>query len=277
MLIIFAFPIFAFAGSEVHITKDGIATMNSVTVMQQAGPTFYTRLYWGDSFVRVLVKTNNNTKFFRSTGEPTTILEISNGNLLDIVGELESGTNGLTLVASIVKNSSVQKQQASFTGKVTNVDLALRQFVLDAKVIGLVTVQASSTTVFTKGSRTLDLEHVKVGDTIIKASGDYDLSTKILQADSVKTFVDPNFYKPKTFEGKLVEVISTTSPASLKVSFSGINYLVNLNDKTLILNKARNSVSLSRFVVGDAIRVYGAIQEVDEPIINSEIVRNTSI
>lgn len=264
----------AFSGSEVHITKDGNATMNGVKVMQQAGTTFYTRLYWGDSFVRVLLKTNSKTTFYRATGELTTISEISDGDMLDVVGELESGTTGLTMVAKTIKNSSVQKAQSTFSGIVTSVDLISRQFVLSTKTSGVITVQTGTTTVFTKGSRTLDLEHVRVGDTITKTSGDYDLSNKILQATDVITFVDPNYYKPKLFEGKLIEV---SGSAIIKVNISGVVYTVNLNDKTLVLNKARSTVTLARFVSGDSIRIFGAIREVDEPIIDAEVVRNTNI
>lgn len=267
----------AFSGSEVNISKNGIANVTGAKVMQLAGPTFYTRLYWGDTFVRLLVKTKSTTKFYRATGEATTLAEVSEGNWLDISGELESGSTGLSLVANTVRNSSVHKEQSTFSGKVTNVDLNTRQFTLDTKTVGQITVVTSTTTIFTKGSRTLDLEHVKVGDTISKTSGDYDLSSKVLVAINVKTFIDPNYYKPKLFEGKLVELTNLTAPSSIKVSVSGVTYLVNLNSSTLILNKLRNSVLLNRFVVGDSIRIFGAIREVDEPIIDAEVVRNTNI
>lgn len=267
----------AFSGSEVQITKDGTAVMNGVKVMQQAGTTFYTRLYWGDSFVRVLVKTNSKTIFYRATGELTKINEISDGNLLDIVGELESGTSGLTLIAKSIKNSSVQKEQSTFSGVVTSIDLTLRKFVINTKTAGIITIQTGTTTVFTKGSRTLDLEHVRVGDTITKTSGDYDLTTKILQATNVVTFVDPNYYKPRLFEGKLIEISGVNVPTSIKVNVSGVDYLINVSEKTLVLNKIRNTVMLGRFVVGDSIRIFGTLREVDELIIDAEVVRNTNI
>ena len=109
----------AFSGSEVHISKDGTASVSGAKVMQLAGSTMYARLYWGDAYVRFLVKTNPQTKFFRATGEVTTIKEVSVGDLLEISGQLESGTDTLVVVASSVKNSSVQKAQATFSGKVT--------------------------------------------------------------------------------------------------------------------------------------------------------------
>src|SRR3989338_4115549 len=101
----------AISNSEVHITKDGRASITSAKVMQLAGSTFFTRLYWGESYIRFLIKTNNNTKFFRGTGEATTLSEVSVGDILDVSGVLESGSESLVLVAATVKNSSVQKQQ----------------------------------------------------------------------------------------------------------------------------------------------------------------------
>lgn len=277
VLFLLVFPVFVFAGSEVHISKDGTANIIGVKVMQQAGTTFYTRLTWGDSFVRMLVKTNMSTKFYRATGETTTIGEVRDGDYLDIVGELESGTTGLTLVATSIKNSSVQKEQASFPGKVVSVDLSSRSFVMETKSVGQITVQATTTTVFQKGNRTLDLEHVKVGDTVVKASGDYDLSSKVMVSTYVRTFVDPNLYKPKVYEGKLSQVVSTTSPAVLKVVVSNVEYTINLNANAQILSKNRNPITLDRFVAGDKIRLFGILREVDDPIIDADIVRNTSL
>ena len=54
-------------------------------------------------------------------------------------------------------------------------------------------------------------------------------------------------------------------------------YTVNLAQTTLVLNKVRSAALLSRFVVGDTVRIYGRIEEVDEPIIDAEILRNISL
>jgi hypothetical protein len=274
-LLIFFPAAFTYAalGSEVNITKDGAANVSSVKVMQIFGSTLATRLYWGDAFVRLTVKTSNKTGFFRGTGETTTIKEIAEGDFLDVTGMLEPGSSALTIIASSVKNSSVQKKQTTFSGKVVSVDLVNRRFGLDVLKVGTVTVNISTTTQFVKGNRILDLEHVKVGDTITKTSGDYDLNTKTLVAQSVLTYVDLTYYSAQNFEGKLESVSAT----SIKVLFNGVSYTVNMTNKTVLLNKNRNAVLLSRFVVGDTIRIFGAIQEIDEPVINAEIIRNTSL
>ncbi|HEY4505317.1 MAG TPA: DUF5666 domain-containing protein [Candidatus Paceibacterota bacterium] len=267
----------AFSGSEVHITKDGKASFTEVKIMQIAGGTFYARLYWGNAYVRITVKTNSKTKFYRGTGEVTTISEISEGNIVDVSGELESGSDTLTLITSSIKNSSVQKAQYIFSGTVTEVRSGSGSFVLETKTHGSVTVETSATTRFIKGNRTLDLAHVKVGDIVLKTSGDYDLSTKVLIAQSVTTYINPTTYTAKNFEGVLQEITSSISPASIKLKVGNIVYVVNISPTALIMNKNRGSVLLSRFIVGDTVRVYGAVREVDDPIIDATLVRNTSL
>lgn len=273
----FGMPENVIAGSVVNITKEGVASFTEAKVMQLAGGTIYARLYWGDAYVRFTIKTTNKTKFYRGTGELTTLSEIGEGNSLDVSGELESGGNTLTLIASSVKNSSVQKQQTVATGKVTSIDLGARKFTLDSKKLGLITINVKPETVFSKGNRTLDLEHVKVGDSVTRASGDYDLSAKILSADSVVTYLDLNQFKPKNYEGTLQSVGGTTLPTNVRVMIGGTSYTVNLRDKASVLNKSRSSVSLNRFMAGDQVRIYGSMVEVDEPIIDAEILRNMSL
>ena len=277
LLAILPFTVKAFSGSEILVTKDGTASVSGAKVMQIAGSTFFARLYWGEAYLRFTIKTDGKTKFLRATGEATTLNEVSESDLLDVSGYLESGSNTLNLVAGTVKNSSVEKLQSTFSGTVTSVDLSLRQFKLNTKSAGLITVSAGTTTEFRKGSRTLDLEHVKVGNYISKTAGDYNLKTKTLEAKFVVTYIDPNYYKPQLFVGRLEEIIGTTLPTSVKVTVGGIKYTVNLTLEALILNKNRDKIVLNRFVVGDTVRLYGIIREVDEPIIDAEVIRNINL
>lgn len=265
------------AASEVNITRDGKVFISDAKVAQIAGSTVFARLYWGEAFIRFTIKTNSATKFTRATGEATTIAEIKEGNSLEVSGILDSGGNTLSIVATTIKNSSVQKEQALFFGDVAGIDFAKKQFTLNTKKAGLITVSAGATTQFIKGSRTLDLEHVKIGDYVMKVTGDYDLSTKTLAAKTVVTYVDSTIYAPKNFEGILDEISGTSLPTTLKVSINGTQYTVHLNEKTIIRKNDKSLVSLSRFLGGDTVRLYGAIREVDEPIIDAEIVRDLSL
>lgn len=264
--------------SEIHVTKDGKAAMSTAKVMQIAGNTFFTRLYWGDSFIRFTIKTNTSTRFLRATGEPTTIGEIKEGDLLDVTGSLESQSDTLTLSASQVKNSSVQKEQTTLSGTVISVDLSdARQFLLSNKDLGVVTIKVATTTQFFKGTRTLDLEHLRAGDRITKVTGDYDLSAKIMVAQLVTTYINKELFKSRLFIGKLAEKPATTDTPSIKITVGQTLYNVFINNKTIIMNNKKSSTTLQRFIIGDTIRLYGAMREVDEPIIDAEVVRNTNL
>lgn len=262
--------------SEIHVTKDGKASVSSAKIMQSAGNTFYARLYWGDAFVRLTIKTNSSTIFLRGTGEGTTIAEIKEGDLLDISGELQSQSDTLTIIASLIKNSSVQKEQTTLSGTVTGINLSARQFKLSNKDRGVITVTTATTTQFIKGNRTLDLEHVRVGDRIIKTAGDYDLSSRTLVAHAVMTYLDPSLFKPRNFVGKLIETPSPTD-TSIKITISDTPFTVFISGTTTILRNNKSATTLQRFVTGDTIRLYGTRREVDEPIIDAEIIRNTNL
>jgi hypothetical protein len=265
------------ANTEVSITSDGSATIFGAKVMQLAGGTFFMRMYWGEAYVRFVVKTNSKTKILRGTGEATNISEIKEGDTLDIRGVLESGSDTLNIIAGSIKNSSVQKKQSSFSGKVISIDLSSNQFTLNSKTDGQITIHTNGSTVFKKGGRELDLEHLKIGDTITKTYGDYNLTTKTLEATNVVTFIDPTFYKPQNFEGKLKSVEGLVAPTQIVLSISGIDYTINIASNTSVLSKNRSTALLNRFVAGDTIRIYGTREEIDAPVIDAEIVRNINL
>ena len=271
-------PVSALAlSSEIHVTKSGKADVSSAKVMQQAGSTFFARLYWGDAFVRFTIKTNSSTKFLRATGEATTIAEIKDGNLLDVSGELQSQSDTLTIIASSVKNSSVEKEQAVLSGTVTALNPSSQQFTLNNKERGFVTVKTATSTQFIKGNRSLDLEHIRIGDRITKTSGDYDIPSRTLVANSVTTYVNPALYKPRLFIGKLTETPSSTETTTIKVSVSDTLFSVFLGNNTEILRNNRSTTTIQRFIKGDTIRIYGTRREIDEPTIDAEVVRNINL
>lgn len=263
--------------SEIHVTKDGKANISSAKVMQIVTNTFFTRLYWGDAFARFTVRANAGTKFFRATGEQTTIAEIKEGDILDVAGELEPQSSVLTINATSIKNASVQKEQTEMSGTITAIDLTVRQFTLNDKKRGVVTVNTATSTQFVKGTRTLDLEHLRAGDRVTKISGDYDIPSKTLVANFVKTFIDLNQFKPQLFIGKLLETPISPEVPSVKISIKKTSYTVFLSSKTLVMRNDKSTTTLQRFVAGDIIRLYGTMREVDEPIIDAEVIKNTNL
>lgn len=281
MFLIAPFNIAQALSSEVHITKDGATTISSAKIMQIAGGTLFARLYWGDAFVRFTIKTDSKTTISRATGETTTLAEVSEGDIVDATGTLEPGSNTLNLIASSIKNTSVQKGQAVISGSVTAINLSNREFTLNDKSKGVVTVKVGVDTKFNKGNRVLTIGSLRVGDTITKALGDYDYATKTLLVTGtpVTVYINMAQFTPQNFAGTLVEVVgATTTTPILKIKIGTTVHTVKLNEKTTTLNAARKALGINRFIPGDAVRFYGKLQEVDEPIIdNVEVIRNTSL
>lgn len=277
LFIAFTPTLVTLASSEISVKRNGEASISGAKIMQIAGSTFFARLYWGDSFMRFTIRTSPTTKFTRATGEATTINEIKDGDILDVSGALEPQSSTLTLLAAQVKNSSVQKEQAVVSGTVISVDNSdARSFLMNNKERGVINVKVSTTTTFFKGTRTLDFDHLRAGDKILKASGDFDIPTKTLAAQSITIYIDSSIFKPRNFTGKLIEVPSTDATL-LKVSINKVPYTVFLTSKTLILRANKSTTTLQRFIAGDPIRLYGAIREVDEPMIDAEVIRNTNL
>lgn len=266
-----------FSGSEVHITNDGKALFTRVKVMQIAGSTLFTRLYWGDAFVRMIIKTNSKTKILRATNELTTIKEFSVGDFLDIDGELESGGDSLTLIASKIKNSSLERAQTSVSGAVKSVLPAENKITVDTPSYGLITINIGTSTALIKGSRNIGITNVKAGDKISSALGDYDFKTKILTAKAVTVYVNIKIFEPKVHIGTLSALNETKLPAAITVLIGGIEYSVKIPATAEVLNTARQKTNLSRFEAGDTVRIYGKIVESDEPVIDAEVVRNISL
>lgn len=263
--------------TEVSIDKEGKVVINGAKIFQFAGGTMYTRLIWGNSFVRLIVKTNSKTEIVRKFGEPITVKDMKVGDYIYITGELESGSDSLAINANLIKNISDTNEQNAMSGKVVSLATTTEAFSMEAGSRGTILVKVSPETSITLGSRKVDFGHIKTGDRILSVNGVYNHTSKIMDAKAVTVFIDMNIFKPRNFEGVLKSVTSTSLPAVLVVRAEGKDYKVKLGEKSLVWNKAKKSALLSRFLVGDSVRFYGYIEESDEPVITAEIIRNLSL
>lgn len=262
--------------TEIYVSKDGSVVISGAKVMQLAGRSFYTRLYWGNSFVRLLVKSTSATSVLRGTGEATTYEEIKVGDYLNMQGTLESGAEALVLVPTLIRDISVQKENTTFSGKVASVNVSGNSFALSTRNQGEITVSTDGNTVFSKGSRTVDLPRLLIGDVITSISGVYDYNTKTLAATRVTVYLNQSFYRYQNFQGTLVGTPGP-SPSSIQVRIDGVQFTVNIPPDIIIWNKDKKPAMFARFVDGDAIRFHGKRQEADTPIIDADILRNMNL
>ena len=260
---------------DFHIDKNGKVKVNQAKVMQVSGTTFYARYYMGLAFIRMLIKTNPNTKVFRKFGDEIPLNQIVAGDTINIEGEIESGADNLSVIAHKLTNFSNQKAIDNFRGVISAIGSTTRSFILTAKNDVLM-VTIGTTTQIKKGNRIISTDLIRNGDIVTDAVGTYDHKTKILDANVVVIYIDKNIFAERNFEGTL-KSISTGSTPTLTVNTEGKDYSIILTSDTTIINKNRKPVSVKRYLEGDTVRIYGAIREAEEPIIDAQIVRNIDL
>jgi hypothetical protein len=128
------------------------------------------------------------------------------------------------------------------------------------------------------GSRIVNSTYLKIGDKVMSTSGTYNYADKNFQVEKMRIYIDMSIFKPKNFKGILKTLPEKNLPTSMIVTINSKDYTVKLSTDTQVINNKRKNIALSRFVEEDNIVLYGAIQELDTPVIdNVEIVRNASL
>ena len=259
---------------DFHIDKDGYVNLQQAKVYQISGTSFYARYYIGLAFVRVLIKTSPTTKVYRRFGDEIPLVQIGAGDVLNVSGKIETGADSLSLVADKIIDFSNQQEISDFKGTIVANGSIDGSFLMNTKTTGNIVITTGTTTQIRKGSRIIDSAHIHIGDQITDTTGTFDHSSNTLAANVIVVYIDMKQFTPKNFQGTLKAVLN---PQTLTFTTGGKDYNVVLSGATQILNNKKNPALLQRFVVGDTIRIYGAIQESDDPIINAEIVRNIDL
>lgn len=270
-------PAFASASSEVHITRDGVAIVDEISVFQVAGSTFFARLTWGNAFVRMNVRATAAT-LANAYGEPIVLADIKEGHLLHVEGTLESGTDSLTVVAKKLVDLSIRKQQQTFSGSIQNINPGAGTFTLSDPKEGDIVVTVGSSATITKGSRTIPVSLLKNTDRAVEASGEYDHNAKTLKLSAATLSFNKALYVPQNFVGIFKGAPDSKSvPTTIKVQIEGVLYDVHLAAGAQVLTSLRKPTTFTRWLEGDSIRLYGTREEREEPVIDAEVVRNTNL
>lgn len=264
------------AVQDFHIDQDGNIKVQQAKIMQVSGNSFYARYYVGLAFIRILIKTDKATEVRRRFGDRILINQIEVGDIVNLEGKIENGADGLSVVASKLVNFSNQKEISSFKGTITSRGSHGGSFTLMTDNQTVIQINTGTTTQIRKGNRIITPELVRNGDRVTDTVGTFDHTSKNLEANVVVIYTDMNVYRPRNFEGTL-KTITHGNPITFVLNIGGQNYTVILQNNAEILNKARKSVSIKRYLESDTVRVYGAIREAEEPIIDVEVVRNVSL
>lgn len=267
---------YAAAPSEIHIRPDGKFSATNVTVTQKAGTSnFFSRVTWGDAYVRVTVLAHDDTVITKDHGEPASVKDIQEKDVLDVEGTLYSGDGVLIINATRIRDTSLQVESKTISGTVVNVNTENSSLVLSNKTFGATTtVMLATSTTIQKGVRTIGLRDVSPGDRILSASGNYDYTKNTFSASRIEVFQDKSIFRERNFQGTLKSISSTTLPVTLVVGIGGTDYAVYLTDGSIVLNSRRKPASLTRFIVGDTVRLYGGIRPTNLSEIDASILRD---
>ena len=265
---------YASSPSEIHITPDGHFTATNVVVMQKAGTkNFFSRVTWGDTFVRLLVLAHDTTTVLKDHGEVSQSNDIQEGDLLDVEGVLAGG-GSLTVDASHIRDYALQQATKTLSGTIQSMLSAQTSFILPNKSFGTTVVVVGTTTTITKGARTISFGDLLVGDKILSASGVYTYTTNSLAADTIAVYQDKSVFVPQNFQGTLQSMSATQLPASVTITIQNVQYTAYLSAASSVLNKNKEQTDFSRFKVGDTVRMYGTIRQTNLHEIDASVVRD---
>lgn len=262
---------------EVHVNDNGSVSIQGARVEQVSGTTIFCKVYWGVSFIRVTVRTNDKTVFEKRFGQKITVKELSVGDFISVTGDLFEGSNSLDVVAKKVKNWSLQTLEESFSGTISELSASPAGYVLNSKTRGKVTLIVASSTPVMKGSLTLGTDALGVGVNVTSATGVFNNLNKTLTVQTIRIYQDMAKFKPRNFEGTIKSIDGNTLPTNMIVTVGGVDYTLPLADGVSILNNKRQAFSIARFIKGDKVRFYGAIRESQPNIIDATVLRNLSL
>jgi Domain of unknown function (DUF5666) len=254
---------------EVHIMNSGKVLVRGAKVTGISGNTVNAMTAWGSANLNWAVVTDGSTDFVRRSGGASAVLEIKVGDFVSFQGTLDSSqASSLSVKASVVKDWSIQKMNASFSGTVQSVNTSAMSFVLATQARGNITVMASTATNIMKGETAATFADIMAGSKVA-VQGVWDTVANTFAATSVQVRAVKPASTTTTIEGK----IKSVSP--LVVTSDGTDYTVNIVAGGSVLDSHRLQVALANFKMGDEIRVYGTINA--NGTIDATVIRDTSI
>ena len=264
--------------STVTVNKEGDVSLQGIVVTQKAGTNIFAQSRWGSAVVRWVITISSTTALSRRFGAPSDIPEIAIGDYLNVDGVIQGlGGDSLVIKAKKIRNWTKEDESAEFSGVVANSNPENSTLTIILKDSPNIVAKLPTGLGIKKGARTIYMSEVKNGDKLLKARGVYNPIDRILSVESMEIFQEKSIFDSRNFQGSLKSIAATTLPTTLTVTVENKDYTVLLDEKTELMNKARGKALLQRFVAGDSIRIYGAIEQTNLSNIKAEIVRNISL
>ena len=187
-----------------------------------------------------------NAQLLRKNGASMQFSEFRVGDKVEAKGNLWSDNS---MNALYIKDLSLYAHTGTFSGKITAIDPAAASYTIDGKTNGTQTIYTNSFTAFTKNGATASFSSLELGMTL-SVKGVWDRS----KANVVATKVEGSFRMINIY---FTGISSMKNGNALTVIGNGnVIYGVDASN-SLVQNKNGQPIPLSRYQVGQAVRVWG--------------------
>lgn len=262
---------------ESHMNNDGSVLLRGAKITAISGSVLTVAQTWGSLVSTWVVNIDTSTELIRRYGGASAISEFTVGDYIAVKGMLDTTKSTPTITAKIIRDYSIQRENATLAGTVASVDTSAQSFVLITPNRGNQTIFVSSSTVVKQGGATTTFSTIVVGQKITKAYGVWNNLNNTMQAQKVDIYQNNALLNKRTFEGTLKSISATTSvPTTIVLTVENKDFTVNIPSGISVLGKNWLAIPLTTFVTGDKVRVYGAVQPLNTSVIDASVVRNTS-
>jgi len=265
--------------TQLSIDRNGAVSLKGARIIQIAGSNMFVTTSWGSAKIRWVIVSSKDTVLTRRFGGATSINEFDIDEYVNVVGTMYgSGGDSLVIKATSIKNWSKENEPGEFSGTIANIDYNKRTFTLIVPDAPNVLVNAPSTLSVKKGARSISFGDMINGDRVLSTGGTFNVIDRSLAIDRIEIFQEQSIFTPRNFQGTLKSLSATTLPTTATITIEGKDYTVYLTEKTVILNKLKEKASLQRYLIGDTVRLYGAIKKTNLTEIDGvEVLRNINL
>lgn len=183
---------------QVSIAGNGQTMIRNATVTAISGPTLTIATGWGETKLLWRVETTGSTAFFPQMSSSDALEAIKVGDRVSLSGTLDMSAARPTILASALRDNSLENTAARLSGTVLELDPRNSTFTL-ATASGTITVSMASRSVIVRDGSPIGLTRLEVGESV-EVSGSHNLVTHTLRAAKVASTSVPDEPLPEENE-----------------------------------------------------------------------------
>lgn len=167
--------------SQLSVASSGQVIVKDAIVNSVSADTIRATSAWGALSIEWLITTTGSTRFQPSASSSEVALgDIKPGDTISFSGNIDSSASRPTVIASVVKNTSIQRDSVTTRGAVISIDPKQNTFIISASS-GTTTVRTNTGTIMTLDGNLATLSDMQLG-TEIDIIGNMNMATHTVVA-----------------------------------------------------------------------------------------------